>query len=338
MVERLEPVDLVGAAFGSPPRRDGFSPRDTVMTDGAARLLHFRSEGAPSRSNPPVVLIPSLINRWYILDLRPGASVVEALVAAGIDTWCLDWGVPEDEDRYLSWDDVMARLARAIRRVCRETGHAKVSVLGYCMGGTLAGIAAALDPERVASLVNLAGPFDFAKGGILAEMTDRRWFDADAIADAGNVAPAQMQSAFVLLRPTAQMGKWLVLAERASDPEARDAFLSLEAWASDNVPFPASAYRTYVRELYQDNRLVAGTHAVAGRRVDLGRIRCPVLTVVASRDMICPAPAATALNDCSGATVLEVLEIPGGHVGAVIGPKARTLLHPALVSFFSPAN
>jgi polyhydroxyalkanoate synthase len=329
-------VEAIGAALGTPPRRDGVTAKDTVHVDGSARLLRFRATGtAAPRQGRPVLLVPSLINRWYVLDLRPGASVVESLVGAGIDTWCLDWGVPRDEDRHLGWDEVLARLARAMRRVAREAGGGPIGVLGYCMGGTLAGIATALAPERVSALVNLAGPFDFAEGGILAEMTDSRWFDADAVADAGNVSPEQMQSAFVLLRPTAQMAKWLVLAERAGDPAAQSAFLDLEGWASDNVPFPAAAYRTYVRELYQDNRLVAGTHAVAGRRVNLGDIRCPVLTVVADRDVICPPAAATALNDHCGAAVRRVLEIPGGHVGAVIGPRARALLYPALASFFA---
>ncbi len=328
-------VEAIGAALGQPPRRDGVTARDTVQVDGSARLLRFRATdtAAPSRGRS-VLLVPSLINRWYVLDLRPGASVVEALVRAGIDTWCLDWGVPQDEDRHLSWDDVLARLARAMRRVARASGGGPIGLLGYCMGGTLAGIGAALEPQRVSALVNLAGPFDFSKGGILAEMTDARWFDADAVADAGNVSPEQMQSAFVLLRPTAQASKWLTLAARATDAEATGAFLDLEGWVTDSVPFPATAYRTYVRELYQENRLVAGTHAVGGRRVDLGAIRCPVLTVVADHDVICPPGAATALNERCGAVAREVLTIPGGHVGAVIGPRARSLLYPALASFF----
>ena len=58
-----------------------------------------------------MLLVPSLINRWYVLDLRPGARLAGALVDAGHDVFCLDWGVPEDEDRYLEWDDVVARLS-----------------------------------------------------------------------------------------------------------------------------------------------------------------------------------------------------------------------------------
>lgn len=313
------------------------TPRDTLLREGTARLYRFRrpdgTAGPTEASGLPLLLCPSLINRWYVLDLRRGSSLVEALVEAGIDTWCLDWGVAEDEDRYLAWDDVVARLERAIREVRRRTRAPRIGLLGYCMGATLSGIATALHPDRIAALVNLAGPFDFAEGGQLATMTDARWFDPGAIAEAGNVHPAQMQSGFVALRPTAQLAKWIAFASRAGDEEARAAFTALETWASDNVPFPAAAYATYVRELYQENRLVRGGHRVRGRDVDLAAIRCPVLTIVADRDAICPPAAATALNERVGTDDTLVLSVPGGHVGAVVGDRARTSLYPALVDW-----
>src|SRR5262249_18711737 len=134
-----------------PPRpemRLAPTARDVIWADGTARLYRFRGPSGPSGVGAPVLLVPSLINRWDILDLRPGASLVEALLAAGLDTYCLDWGVPEDEDRYLGWDDVVARLGRALRFVQRNTRADALGLLGYCMGGTLAGIAAALAPER----------------------------------------------------------------------------------------------------------------------------------------------------------------------------------------------
>jgi polyhydroxyalkanoate synthase len=306
-----------------------------MHAEGTARLLRFRrAAGGAEDRGPPVLLVPSLINRWYVLDLRPGASLAGALVGAGLDTWCLDWGIPEDEDRYLTWDDVLDRLRRAVRFVRRATGAPRVSLLGYCMGGTLAGIHAALHPDEIAALVNLAGPFDFARGGFLKEMCDPRWFDVDAIAAAGNVSPYQMQSGFVALRPTQQLAKWVGFVDRAHDPAARESFEALEAWAGDNVPFPAAAYTTYIRELYQENRLVGGTHHVKGRRVDLGAIRCPVLVISADRDTICPPDAARAVVDHCTATSKEVVVVPGGHVGAVVGSRAPKQLYPKLVQFF----
>jgi polyhydroxyalkanoate synthase len=322
---------FAGLAPSAPPLAQ--TPRDELRLDGGAVLYHFRSA---ARRGTPLLLVPSLINRWYVLDLRPGASLVEALVGAGFDLWLLDWGVPEAEDRYLDWDSVLARLARAVRRVRRETAAARIGLLGYCMGGTLTAIHAALHPDDVAALVTLAAPIDFAHGGMLRRMVDPAWFDADAIADAGNVAPAQMQAGFSALRPTLELAKWMSMPELAVDPVGRAAFLALEAWASDNVAFPGEAYRRYIRELYQGNALVAGTHHVAGRAVALAAIICPTLVITASRDTICPPAAATALLDHVASTDTDVLSVPGGHVGAVVGSRAARDMYPALARWLAP--
>ncbi len=307
------------------------TPRDVVFSEGTARVLRFRGERAPS--GVPLLLVPSMINRWYVLDLRRGASLVEHLVAEGIDTFCLDWGVPNDEDRHLDWDGVVARLSRALRVVRRTTGAERVALLGYCMGGTLAAIEAALRPESIACLVNLAGPIDFTQAGQLAYLVDPRWFDVDAITAAGNVSAEQMQSGFSALRPTLAISKWVGLVDRAHTPGALESFTALERWSSDNVPFPAAAYATYIRELYQQNALVAGEHRVAGRRVDLHSIACPTLVVAADGDTICPLPAARALASSVGTEDTDVAVVPGGHVGAVVGSRARAHLYPRIARF-----
>jgi polyhydroxyalkanoate synthase len=331
----------LGAAFGlGPPPRLRPTPADVVLRDGTASLLRFCSAtirtGATAPTGLPVVLVPSLINQWYVLDLRPGASLAGALVDAGFDVWCLDWGAPEPEDRYRSWTDVLDRLSRMLRRVRRETGAARTGLLGYCMGGTLCAIHTALYPSEIAALVDLAGPIDFARGGALRRMVDRAWFDADAVADAGNVDPLQMQAGFVALRPTVDAAKWMSMPELAGDPAGREAFLALDAWASDNIAFPGEAYRTYIAELYQDNRLVAGTHRIRGRVADLRAITCPTLAIVADRDAICPPAAAIALTEHVGTTDTAVLRVPGGHVGAVVGSRAAREMYPQLAAWLRP--
>jgi polyhydroxyalkanoate synthase len=321
-------VDITGASLARPAPSLAPTPRDVIAREGTASLYRFVGSGP--RRGRPVLLVPSLINQWYVLDLRRGASLVAALVDAGLDVYCLDWGAPEDEDRYRTWDDTLARLDRMVRRALRAAGARELALVGYCMGGTLATIYAALEPTRVCGLVDLAGPIDFARGGMLRTMVDRRWFDADAIADAGNVAPDQMQAGFVALRPTLELAKWVSMPELATDPAAHDAVRALDAWASDNIAFPAAAYRTYIGELYQDNRLVAGTHRALGRAVRLDAVRCPTAVVVADRDAICPSAAATALLDHVATTDTTTLRVPGGHVGAVVGSRAARELYPAL--------
>jgi len=277
-----------------------------------------------------------MLHQWYVLDLCEGGSVAAALSnGTPWETYCFDWGVPEDEDRYVEWDDIVARLGRAIRFVQRSTGQNQVALVGYSMGATLAAIYTALHPAHVAALVNIAGPIDFSHSGKLGVMIDPRWFDAAAMASAGNISALQMQSGFLALRPNHAFSRWVQSIDELNDSPARAASAALEAWANDTIPFPAAAYVTYIQELYQQNRLIRGEHYVAGERVDLARITCPHLCVTADKDGVCPAASTTALDSFTSSDVKDVLSVPGGHVGAVTGRSAATELYPPLVAWLT---
>ena len=168
-------------------------------------------------------------------------------------------------------------------------------------------------------------------------MVEPTWFDADAIADAGNVVPQQMQAGFVALRPTLDLGKLVSMPDLATGSEGtRRVPRPRRVVVSDNIPFPAEAYRRYIRDLYQDNQLANGTHRVAGKPVALSKIACPTLVITATRDQICPPPAAEALLGLVGTTDKQVLEVAGGHVGAVVGSRAAREMYPALIEWLQP--
>ncbi len=313
--------------------------KDTVYREGRGSLYRFHGKRAASstqaaESHVPVLIVPSLINRWYVMDLREGASFVHAMSEdTPWATYLYDWGVPEDEDRFISWDDVLATLERVVRQVLRDSGADKVALVGYCMGATLGAIETALHPSKIACFVNLLGPIDFAHAGRLGMMVDPRWFDPYAMTAPGNLSAAHMQAGFLALNPMNQISKWVNLAGKVWDPKAREAFAALETWANDNVPFPGGAYVTYIKELYQENRLIHGDHWARGRRVDLSRITCPLLTVVAQRDQICPPRSALALHDVARSSVKDVISVPGGHVGAMVGSRAAKELYPKVVDW-----
>lgn len=313
--------------------KPGATPRATVWQDGAMRLERIVPNGDVARvGRTPVLLVPSLINRWYVLDLYPGGSVVKNLRDAGLDVWVLDWGVANDEDRHRSWSDLVLAISRAMAVVRRTTKAPQCVLLGYSIAGTLSVIQAAREPERVAGLVNLAGPIDFERSGMLQRLTDPRWFDVDAIERAGNVSPAQMLGGFLALRPTNLMADAVKLADlhaRGRDEE-RDAVLALAGWAYDNVPFPAKAYAEYVRALFQRNELVKGEHVIQGQRVDLSKISSPLLTIVADKDSITPPASALALEHFVSSEDRSVLVVRGGHVSGVVNPSARERFHPQL--------
>ena len=313
----------------------GMTPADVVHTENKWRLLRYRTR--VRRFATPVLLVPSLINRHYVLDLLPGKSFAEWLVAQGHDVFLVDWGTPGPEDRFLTFDDVCDRyLARAISRTARAARSGKVHLLGYCLGGTLAAIHTAVRPERVASLVAIAAPVRFRDGGLLSTWTNTKSFDLDALCDATGLVPWELlQGAFHLLRPTLGLMKAVQLLDRAWNDEFLDGFLALERWGNDNVSFPAEVYRRYVSELYRKDALVSGSFRLSGKRVDLASIDCPLLAVTFEHDGIVPWRGAAELVDRVSSRDKRRLHLPGGHVGAVVSKHASKTLWPELSAFWA---
>ncbi len=306
----------------------GATPCDVVHAENKWKLLRYR--GTP-RFKTPVLLIPSLINRHYVLDLMPGKSFAEWLVAQGHDVFCIDWGTPGDEDRFVTFDDVVERsIGRAVRKM-----PSRPHVLGYCMGGTLAAIHAAAHPDAFQSLVALAAPVRFDDGGMLSAWTRSKAFDVDAMVEACGTVPWQlMQGAFSLLRPTLPLQKLVTLLDRAWNDEFLDGFLALETWGNDNVALPGEFYKTYVKSLYRGDELMRGTFRLAGRPAPLSAITCPTLAVTFGHDNIVPRSAAAALVPAISSAQKEELHLPGGHVGAVVSKHAAKTLWPVVSEFF----
>ena len=310
----------------------GQTPSQVVFSENKWRLLRYvpRPEGFAHAT--PIVLVPSLINRHYVLDLMPEKSFVEYLVAEGFDVYCIDWGTPEDEDRYVTFDDIADKyLGRAIRVACRLSRVEQAHVLGYCLGGTLALIHAAVRPEHVRSLTLLAAPVGFWDSGLLSIWSRTKSFDVAALVrGAGNVPWQLMQSAFHMLRPTMTISKATTMLDRAWDDEFMDGFLALETWGNDNVSFPGACYERYIGELYRNDALVRGEFTLSGERVDLKKLTLPLLAVTFEHDAIVPWQSAAVVMDAIGSQDKARLHLQGGHVGAVVSKKARHGLWPAL--------
>jgi polyhydroxyalkanoate synthase len=314
----------------------GATPADVVHRDNKMRLLRYRPRPAGLLPGSPVLLVPSLINRHYVLDLMPGKSFVEHLVAEGHDVYCIDWGTPGDEDRYVTFDDIVdGMLGRALRVTTRLSASEGAHVLGYCMGGLMAVIHAAVRPSRIASLTAVAAPIRFHDEGLLSAWSNTRTLDLRALVDGcGNVPWQLMQSSFMLLRPTLTASKVVHLIDKAWDDEYVDGFFALDQWGNDNVSFPGEAYVRYIQELYREERLLAGTFSLSGRPVHLSRVVAPTLAITFQHDDIVPFESARVLLDHVGAARKEWLHLQGGHVGAMVSRAASRGLWPKISAWF----
>jgi polyhydroxyalkanoate synthase len=318
--------------FGRRPPLVGATPADVVHRENKWRLLRYRPRPQGSRYCTPVLLVPSLINRHYVLDLQPGKSFAEYMVAQGHDVYIIDWGTPDSEDRYVTFDDICDRyIGRAVRKCARNSASGKVHLLGYCLGGTLTSIYAAARPERIASMVALAAPVSFDDDGLLAAWTRTPEFDVNAMIDAcGNAPWWLMQASFYLLRPTLNLAKTVKLLDRLWDDQFLDGFFAIERWGNDNVSFPGECYRRYVCELYRGNALAEGTFHLSGTPARLENITCPVLAVTFEHDHIVPWTSAAPLLERISSAERDHVHLAGGHVGAVISRKAAAALWPRL--------
>lgn len=314
----------------------GTCPREVVLEENKYRLLRFRSEEAVSRRGRPVLLVPSLINKWYVLDLLPEQSLVRFFLERGHDVYCIDWGRPGPEDRFLPLEAFVDRyLGRCVRTACRLSGSDALHLLGYCLGGTLTAIHAARFPERIASMVTLAAPIGFQDDGLLTGWMNVRRFDVGALADAfGNVPWPIMQASFYMMKPTLQFQKLRMVLERADNEEWLRAFTAIETWGNDNVDFAGGAYRDYICELYQADALVRGQLHISGEAVELSHLVCPLMVVSFAHDHIVPEASARCLVELAGSSVKEDVVLSGGHVGAVIGKRARNTLWIQISNFY----
>lgn len=325
----------------------GSTPADVVHRENKWRLLRYRPASGGPKFETPVLLVPSLINRHYVMDLMPGKSMAEDLVKAGHDVYVLDWGTPGDEDRHLTFDDIVDRyLGRAIRKVAKTSPRGKTHVLGYCLGGTMATIHAAVHQEHIASLLVLAAPVSFSgEVGMLETWTRLSTFKVSDIVEAfGNVPWQLMQSAFTMLRPTLGMSKAVHVIDKAiaADPvnankwdEFSEGFRALEAWGNDNVSFPGACYVRYIEELYRKDALMGRTFTLSGKPVLLDKITVPTMCIVFQHDNIVPLKNASVLVDTISSTDKVLLELPGGHVGAVVSRSAQKSLWPKMSAFWA---
>ena len=326
----------------------GLTPHRVIHRQNKLVVRYYAPDPAKAAGRP-VVVVPSMINRAYIVDLEPDRSMVGALAAAGHPTYLVDWGVPGPEDAQDDVGHVLLTLLRRsidrIRRHARELQRAaggsgsselpQVHLLGYCQGGTLSAMYAALRPQDVAGLVALNAPVRFSQGGRFADFVASGHFDVEQAISPDALVPVEvMKVAFKLLDPMGNWTKHLAIEQASHDPKALARTLARERWLEENVPMPGTFARQFIRAAYQEDRLLAGTWVVRGQPVDLRRITCPVLVAACQRDFISPKEACLPLAQATGSADVTTEVLQTGHIGVVVGGFGPKVFFPMLDRWF----
>ena len=311
------------------------TPKQVIWTLNKAKLYRYIPVvPAGQRHKVPLFLVFALMNKPYILDLRPGNSFIEYMVKQGYDVYLLDWGAPGPEDKELKFDDyVLDYLPRAIRKLKAVSGSDEFSMLGWCIGAILTTIYAALRPDDgLKNLLLLTAPLDFSDktAGGFARWVNDQCFDPDKIVDAfGNVPGEMIDYGAKALKPVENsIGSYLTLWDNLDNPRIVESWHAMNTWVTDIIPMAGATYRQLIQEFYQENRLIEGTLTIRGEWVDLSRIRANLLNVIAMADHISPPCQSESIMTKVSSQDQLLLKVKGGHIGMMAGSGAMKYTWP----------
>jgi polyhydroxyalkanoate synthase len=333
-VDRFLEAAAVKLRYGSEYYADpaatkvGPTPRELVHREGRIELYRYRSAARPTpKTARPVLLVYSVINKPYILDLLPGFSFIEHLLDQGLDPYLIEWGPIVPGDRETTLDSYIdPGIHGCVQYIRRARKLDRLPLFGHCIGGNLALLYAAQHPETVDRLVTLTTPVTAAEGGVVALWTDRDLFPVDAIVDAYGHMPAKLiRYTFMALKPYYELLKWKMFIDGLADDRVMALFLPVDRWANENVDIPGEVFSKFIAEVFHSDRFRHGRTRINGRPADPRAITCPLLNLAATRDWIVPLESARVLNDLVGSAEKEFVPIEGAHVGIMIDPRARPL-------------
>ncbi|WP_395682100.1 alpha/beta fold hydrolase [Inquilinus sp.] len=314
-----------------PYHRDLPAP-PVLWQDGSARLRDY----GPA-DGLPVLVVPSLVNRAYVLDLTAERSLLRFLAAQGLRPLLLEWDVPEGAERDFTLSDVILRRLEPALDATLAVARGPVGLLGYCMGGTLAAALAARRPDDIAGIAFLAAPWDFhADAPHQAEIGRMAAAASLSIVAALGVLPVDgIQALFTTLDPLTALRKFSAFGRL--DPDAPEAtrFVALEDWLNDGIPLPGPVALECLAGWYGENMPGRGLWRIDGAPVRPEAIRRPSLHLIPARDRIVPPASARALAErMPGA---ERIEPALGHIGMVVAGGAEAQVWRPLTAWLAGA-
>lgn len=339
MQRALQRLGIPAEAFADLAGSLGVTPRETIHSRDTLKLHHYRPI-ADSVYRVPVLIVTSLVNQPYILDLVPGQSMVEFLLRRGYDVYMIEWGRPRQEHKGLTLEDhVLDRLPECVAQALAHSGERELSIIGYCVGGLLSVLYAALHPKApLKNLVCMAAPVDADGLVALQSWMGERFDEESLLAHYGNVPADWVQNALRALRPLGKLAGAMSLLNNVDKPEILRSHLRMGKWETDNIPFPGATFRQMVRDFLRGNRLVRGNWVIGGRRVDARSVRMPILHLLAQDDHISPYASSHPLMNIVGSRDKQEIICKGGHVGLVAGRGAETRMWPALDAWLAPRS
>lgn len=310
----------------------GVTPKEVIHQEDKTVLYRFKGNEAAATNRVPVLITYALVNRPYMTDLQENRSMVKGLLDAGLDVYLIDWGYPDPADRYLTLDDyINGYLDSCVDVIRKRHDLEQINLLGICQGGTFSLCYSAIHTNKVKNLITMVTPVDFQTPGNLLS----RWvqaMDIDLLVNTmGNISGDLLNWTFLSLKPYRLMGqKYLDMVDALDDAESAKNFLRMEKWIFDSPDQVGETFRQFIKDFYQDNKLIKGEVQLGGHTVQLSNVTMPVLNIYAAQDHLVPPAASTALKSYVGSQDYKELSFPGGHIGIYVSGKAQKTVPPSI--------
>ncbi len=309
----------------------GATTKEEVWRDGKVVLYRYRGKQAPT-AKVPLLIVYALVNRPYMVDLQDDRSIVRNLLAQGEDVYIVDWGYPDGSDRYVTLDDyVNGWIRRCVDVVAKRHKLKAINLLGICQGGAMSICFASIYPQKVKNLITMVTPVDFhTRDNMLSHWTQE--MDVDLLVDTlGNVPGDLMNFCYLTLKPyRLNFQKYVGLVDILDDKTEVENFLRMEKWIFDSPDQAGEAFRQFIRDFYQANKLKEGGLEIGGKSVDTKKITMPVLNIFAEQDHLVPPDASRALRGVVGTKDYTEIAFKGGHIGIYVSGRSQREVPPAI--------
>ncbi|MBA3682673.1 MAG: class III poly(R)-hydroxyalkanoic acid synthase subunit PhaC [Bacteroidetes bacterium] len=312
------------------------TPKTAVYNEDKLTLYRYNRD-TDATYKTPILIVYALVNTYKMLDIQPDRSYIKNLLNAGFDVYLIDWGYPGKSDRFLSMDDyVNGYINNCVDFMRKKNRTEKINILSICQGGTLSVIYSSLFPNKIKNLVTHVTPIDFSTNdGLLFKWSRDMDFDKLVDANHGLVPGDFLNQGFDMLKPMMKVQKQQTLNNSLDDPDKLMNFLRMEKWISESPAQAGECFRQFMKELYQQNKLVKGELEVGGKKVNLKNLTSPLLNIYATEDHLVPPAATIPLNDLVGSKDKELYSFKGGHIGVFVGGKSQKELAPAVTKWLA---
>lgn len=310
------------------------TPKTAVYNEDKLTLYRYDRD-TDATFKTPVLVIYALVNTYKMLDIQPDRSYIKNLLDSGLDVYLIDWGYPTQGDRFLSMDDyVNGYINNCVDFIRKKNRIEKINILSICQGGTLSVIYSSLFPNKVKNLVTHVTPIDFSTNdGLLFRWSREMDFDKLVEGNHGLIPGDFLNQGFDMLKPMMKVQKQQTLSNSLEDKDKLMNFLRMEKWISESPDQAGECFRQFMKELYQQNRLIKGELEVGGKKVNLKNLTSPLLNIYATEDHLVPPAATIPLNDHVGSKDKELYSFKGGHIGVFVGSKSQKELAPAVTAW-----